>query len=618
MDKRRKKNFMLWHRIIIGVFLAVACMLILEFIIQSRGNKRTAENTSQMLLDQIISVLDKNNTEEEELLASLKEDYIVRAKAVAYMIDHNRDKSLNAEDYIKMAELMSVDEIHLFNKNGEIYNGSNPEYYGLSFESGEQIGYFAPMLKHKTLSMCQDVTPNTAEGKSMMYAITWNDTGTKMIQIGVEPTRLLEQLKQNQLDIVIDNMPAYEGYEFCVADKASGTIKGATDNLKVGKTYDEIGFPVPDADLSEAYRTIYRVDGAKYYCVYQDYDEYIVSVIFCANTFKRNTMISLAVVLCYLMLAAFVIFFMVFKLLRANRQRDRQLSILESMSEIYYSMWYIDLGKNSAIVYSGQGQTAGGHRHGKEIDARKAIHEIIEENMTSEYLDAGFAYTDLNTLPHRMKGKKMISMEFVAKKVGWIRVSFIALETDKNEIPTSVICTTLIIDTEKRKEESLVKQSNTDELTGCYNRRAYEEAMRIYTEEAPDERFIYVSMDINGLKHTNDTMGHAAGDELIRGAAACMLKCFQNYGKVYRIGGDEFAALIFASTDRLKEIRLDFGEIIAQWSGDQIKSLSVSCGYVQKAQEPDADVRKLAVIADQRMYEEKNSYYKNKAATCAG
>ena len=39
--------------------------------------------------------------------------------------------------------------------------------------------YFKPMLKNKNLTMCQDVTPNTAEGKELMYAITWNEAGTR-------------------------------------------------------------------------------------------------------------------------------------------------------------------------------------------------------------------------------------------------------------------------------------------------------------------------------------------------------------------------------------------------------------------------------------------------------
>ena len=56
-----------------------------------------------------------------------------------------------------------------------------------------------------------------------------------------------------------------------------------------------------------------------------------------------------------------------------------------------------------------------------------------------------------------------------------------------------------------------------------------------------DSQFIYVSMDVNGLKIINDRQGHAAGDELICVAASCMKTRFDRYGKVYRMGGDEFA-----------------------------------------------------------------------------
>lgn len=56
--------------------------------------------------------------------------------------------------------------------------------------------YFKLMLEDKTLTMCQDVTPNTSEGKKIMYAITWDETGTRMIQVGIEPVRLLNEVKQ--------------------------------------------------------------------------------------------------------------------------------------------------------------------------------------------------------------------------------------------------------------------------------------------------------------------------------------------------------------------------------------------------------------------------------------
>ena len=57
---------------------------------------------------------------------------------------------------------MAVDEIHLFDDQGTIYSGSAPKYFGYNFDSGTQMEYFKPMLKDKSLTMCQDVTPNTA------------------------------------------------------------------------------------------------------------------------------------------------------------------------------------------------------------------------------------------------------------------------------------------------------------------------------------------------------------------------------------------------------------------------------------------------------------------------
>ena len=51
------------------------------------------------------------------------------------------------------------------------------------------------------------------------------------------------------------------------------------------------------------------------------------------------------------------------------------------------------------------------------------------------------------------------------------------------------------------------------------------------------------SVDINGLKTVNDTLGHEAGDELICGAARCIEATLGTWGKCYRTGGDEFIVL---------------------------------------------------------------------------
>lgn len=142
------------------------------------------------------------------------------------MIDADPAVEYDVNELQKIAKLMAVDEIHLFDDQETIYSGSAPKYFGYNFDSGTQMEYFKPMLKDKSLTMCQDVTPNTAEGKKMMYAITWNEDGTKMLQVGIKPKRLLNEIKQNNISNVVAGMPIYKAMEIMVADADTQVIEG--------------------------------------------------------------------------------------------------------------------------------------------------------------------------------------------------------------------------------------------------------------------------------------------------------------------------------------------------------------------------------------------------------
>ena len=191
--EHNKKESMKKRKVIILSIEIIVIALLLEASILKYVNDKNAYRTSQVLLDRVVTVLDKNDKSKAELIGSLKDDYIVRAKAVSYIIDAKPEVEYDVEELQKIAKLMAIDEIHLFDEQGYIYSGSLPKYFGYSFNSGTQMGYFKPMLENKSLTMCQDVTPNTSEGKEMMYAITWNEDGTKMIQVGIEPKRLLKE-----------------------------------------------------------------------------------------------------------------------------------------------------------------------------------------------------------------------------------------------------------------------------------------------------------------------------------------------------------------------------------------------------------------------------------------
>ena len=124
--------------IILAIAIIVAALL-LEGYILKYVNDKNSDRTSKVLLDRVITVLDKNDESEENLIKSLKDDYIVRAKAVSYIIDAKPGVEYDVDELQKIASLISVDEIHLFDTKGYIYSGSIPKYFGYSFDSGEQM-----------------------------------------------------------------------------------------------------------------------------------------------------------------------------------------------------------------------------------------------------------------------------------------------------------------------------------------------------------------------------------------------------------------------------------------------------------------------------------------------
>ena len=148
---------------------------------QMLNNRHSAWIASEMILQQLEDVIEENKESYQTLLETLKEDYTLRAEIVANLLEMEGRLYQTTEEYRKIAKQLRVDEIHIINTGGCIVAGTNPEYFGYSFSFGEQMGYFKPMLADKKLSMCQDMVPNTAEGKMMMYAIVWNSSGTAMI-----------------------------------------------------------------------------------------------------------------------------------------------------------------------------------------------------------------------------------------------------------------------------------------------------------------------------------------------------------------------------------------------------------------------------------------------------
>ena len=163
----------------------------------------------------------------------------------------------------------------------------------------------------------------------------------------------------------------------------------------------------------------------------------------------------------------------------------------------------------------------------------------------------------------------------------------------------------------RRAEQANFGFARIDELTGLRNRRAFfEEGEERFAARGPEERLGVIVMDLDGFKEINDTLGHAAGDELLRVVARRFASRSDGRGDIARIGGDEFAGTF--EIDSVTEIVAIAQELAAMFSDPiSIDGMTVRVGgSVGVALCPDHGLTQVDLLrcADVAMYEAKGEH----------
>jgi two-component system, cell cycle response regulator len=142
----------------------------------------------------------------------------------------------------------------------------------------------------------------------------------------------------------------------------------------------------------------------------------------------------------------------------------------------------------------------------------------------------------------------------------------------------------------------------TDGLTGLRNRRSLvRDVERRMAERADDTPLVLALFDLDGFKHYNDTFGHAAGDVLLARLAAAFRRTLDAHGDAYRVGGDEFCALI---ADRDAAAVAAAAAASLSEAGD---GYAVGCSHGMAALPREAPTLEDALnLADIRMYDQKH------------
>lgn len=156
--------------------------------------------------------------------------------------------------------------------------------------------------------------------------------------------------------------------------------------------------------------------------------------------------------------------------------------------------------------------------------------------------------------------------------------------------------------------ERLVQLATHDSLTGCLNHRTFYEQLASELARAVrhGHAVSLLVLDVDDFKSINDTWGHLAGDEVLRGIGSVLNQSGRGTDAVGRIGGDEFAVLLLETTcAQAEEAAARFRAAVADMGGPVRVTVTVGVAHVDQ---PTVDTipQRLVATADARLYELKH------------
>lgn len=194
------------------------------------------------------------------------------------------------------------------------------------------------------------------------------------------------------------------------------------------------------------------------------------------------------------------------------------------------------------------------------------------------------------------------------RKSGEIFPEWITITTlkDKNDKIKNIVATFYDITARKKLEKRLESLANTDPLTGCLNRRSFEDRFneQLSTAKRYHQGFGLIMFDIDHFKLVNDNFGHDRGDEILVQLAQHAKQTLREADILARWGGEEFMVLLPISNINetlitAERLRSSFKAIMS--------TPNITCSFGVTHYQPTDDITKMVKRADLALYKAKES-----------
>ncbi len=616
----------------------ILTILAVSTVLQVSNDKKKALDDSEAVFGQIQQILAENETE----LAEIKEEYtrtcFYNATAISRLIQAD-PSILDSVDAMKeIAGFTEVDEIHIFDKTGTIFTGTHPQYYNYSFDSGEQMMFFKPMLTDKSLKLVQDITPNTAEHKLMQYSAVWSENGEFIVQIGMEPRNVMKAAKKNELSYIFSLLRVNTGVKLYAVDPESGVIVGSNLPDENGRTLQEIGIDIGEAknNTNGFHATVNKEDC---FCVFTHIDDKLIGRIIpndelfgylFQNILGLAAGLVIIAVILVVTVSGFTDKYVISKIYDVNEKlREISDGNLDETVDIQSSLEFSELSSHiNEMVRTLLANTDKLSYVLNKTELHIGVYEY-NSNMqgvrVTEYLPQILNISGEERLrvltDHRLFKKyiddlrrRPISDAENVYSVDEKGLHFVKLDevTRGKDILGIVIDVTDEVSVMRRIEE----ERDIDLLTGLYNRRGLDNKLReLFSDPKNIENGALIMIDSDGLKSINDKYGHEMGDVYLKKIAG-IISSFENGNFIAaRQGGDEFVVFMYRYSsesdilDNIDKLKFMQNNCAAQLSPELSVPLRFSFGY--SLTRGQTNYSELLKAADDEMYKSKRERKKD-------
>ncbi len=632
MNKTKKiKAIVLRYIRFIAIFM-VLLLITFSVIIQVGREQRYTVISTKSIFDQVEHLLNENAVELEETEEDYSRECLKNAETIAYIIESNPEVLDSIDELKKIADFTNVDEIHLFNEKGVIFNGTHPEYYDMSVDDGEQIGFFKQMLEDKSMKLVQELTPNTSNGSLIQYSAVWSRSGKFFVQVGMKQESVQKVTEKNELSYIFSLLRVNSSVNLYAVDKETGKIIGSTTVENTGKTLDEIGIPLEKA-ISSASGFHVRINGGLYFCMFDDRDGNFLGRVVSFDGMYRSVINATLLLAAGIIISAIILYIAITRFINREIIRGIQ-SINDELAEISSGNLDARVDFRSCDEFS----ELSDHINEMIASVLSGTDKISYVLNKAEVQIGVYEYNErMKTVRFTEKIAKILSLEFSQVKTlsedcalfkEYIRARIFDKMPDEDNVYrifgkeeryvkfeeftvyNSTLGIIMDITEDYNRRRQLETERDVDSLTGLLNRRGLDRRL--------EEMFKYpdklgcgalVMIDSDGLKGINDKLGHDSGDIYLKSIAEALNSFEKKNSICARQGGDEFVLFIFGydnnekveeQIQKLRDIRLDR---MAHLSNGKTVSIKFSFGY--SLLDGSGDYVSLLKSADREMYKNK-------------